>query len=153
MRVDTLGQVLGMLDRDRFDYLVVGLLKIRELDQLNNLSKHQVLSLSLLDWLAHLGFDASQQERVHAFLPDDVSTLTSLVICDARYVTYHLPAPLNRVRQVFDLFSNELLDKLPEPAVTHFVCAAQELYKRVAAAARQIEGDQEDVDEAAVSAT
>lgn len=135
MTAEALGSVLTMLDTQRYMYLLTGLLKVKTPEQRQNLSKYQVVALAIMDWLAHLGFDSSQQERVFAFLPDNCDALTSLVVADGRYVTYKLAD--HAVSQVFDLYLNELSTGFPEPVVTHFVCNVPQLYKRVVAAAGQ----------------
>lgn len=120
---------LGMLDPERYQYLVVGFLKLRTESEQAELTRDDVTRLALFDWLAHLGFDASQQERVVAFLPEGAGDLKTVVVSDARYVSFKDGTKGNQV--FYDLYANEMLPRLPQRAVTHFVCDIAGLLERV----------------------
>lgn len=132
-----LAQVLPGIDQARYEYVLGGLLGLRSEEERAELNKHQVIVLCVIDWLAHMGFDTSQQDRVVAFMPDDASKVISVTVSDGRYVTMSEVGVRPDQRRAFDLHTNETMAKWPRSA-THFVADVQELYRRLIDTAERV---------------
>jgi len=107
------------IEPQRLQEILQGLFHL-DINEDTELTDDQVTLLAILEWLhGRLGISSACQDRIITFLPEEAAKITSLVVTNARYVSYTQKGV--PVSSQFDMIRNKLVSGDVKP-LDHFVC-------------------------------